>query len=95
MRCITRTPARYCTGTFKPSNILVTDSGQVRLLDFGVAKLLDQEEEHTELTQVYAGAHPRICQSELLRGERVDAASDIYALGVVLYELWQAAVRTG
>jgi tRNA A-37 threonylcarbamoyl transferase component Bud32 len=54
----------------KPSNILVTDSGQVRLLDFGVAKLLAEEEEHTQLTQIYGQAlTPEYASPELLRGE--------------------------
>ncbi len=60
----------------------------MRLLDFGVAKLLEQEEEHTELTQVYGRPlTPEYASPELLRGERVDAATDIYALGVLLYEI--------
>ena len=72
----------------KPSNILVTGSGQVRLLDFGVAKLLADEETRTQLTQLYGQAFtPEYASPELLRGDRVQEASDIYALGVVLYEL--------
>ncbi len=72
----------------KPSNILVTDSGQVRLLDFGVAKLLAQEEEPSDLTQRYGRVlTPDYASPELVRGEPVGAPGDVYALGVVLYEL--------
>jgi serine/threonine protein kinase/Tol biopolymer transport system component len=73
----------------KPSNILVTDSGQVRLLDFGVAKLLEADTtEQTPLTNVYGRAlTPDYASPELLRGAPVDARSDLYSLGILLYEL--------
>jgi serine/threonine protein kinase len=73
----------------KPSNILVTESGQVRLLDFGVARLLEGEEtDQPALTSLYGRAlTPDYASPELLRGDPIDERSDLYSLGVLLYEL--------
>ena len=73
----------------KPSNILVNAQGEVRLLDFGIAKLLDQGvAAETELTQQAGRAlTPDYASPEQIRGEAIGTGSDVYSLGVVLYEL--------
>jgi serine/threonine-protein kinase len=76
----------------KPANILVTTPAgapEVRLLDFGIAKLLDQGvAESTELTQQHGRAlTPDHASPEQLLGQPIGTASDVYSLGVVLYEL--------
>jgi serine/threonine protein kinase len=73
----------------KPSNILVREGGEVVLLDFGIAKLLvDGQSEQTELT-LHAGAAltPHYASPEQIRGDSLGPATDVYSLGVLLYEL--------
>ena len=72
----------------KPSNVLVSESGEVKLLDFGIAKLLEREEEGTQLTELEGRLlTPSYAAPEQIRGETVTTATDVYALGVLLYEL--------
>jgi serine/threonine protein kinase len=79
----------------KPSNILVTEQAEVRLLDFGVARLLRGDTDAPSMTQAWGNAlTPAYASPELLRGEPVDLRSDIFSLGVVLHELL-TGVRPG
>ncbi|QSX79250.1 serine/threonine-protein kinase [Agrilutibacter solisilvae] len=72
----------------KPSNILVTPAGDVRLLDFGIAKLLDTEVPVVEQTRTGMRAFTlHYAAPEQIRGEPVTTMTDVYSLGVVLYEL--------
>lgn len=72
----------------KPANILVDTDGKVRLLDFGIAKLLDDEGDGSATTMSQRPAlTPEYAAPEQLAGEPVGAGVDVYALGVVLYEL--------
>ncbi len=71
----------------KPSNILVTADGTPRLLDFGIAKLLADEEESMNQTGDLGPCTPRYSSPEQIRGEPVTTASDIFALGIILHEL--------
>ncbi len=77
----------------KPSNVLVTADGHVRLLDFGIAKLVEGERAvETQLTQIAGRALTLDYASpEQIRGEPIGTASDVYSLGVVSYEILAGA----
>jgi serine/threonine-protein kinase len=86
----------------KPGNILVTATGQVKLLDFGIAKLLNSAiggtaVPHTRTT--FRVMTPDYASPEQVRGDPLTTGSDVYALGVVMYELLAGRrpyeIRTG
>jgi len=72
----------------KPSNVFVNSEGEVKLLDFGIAKLLDERPDYASLTQD-AGSPltPAYAAPEQLIGQPITTATDVYALGVLLYEI--------
>ena len=74
----------------KPANILVNREGTVKLLDFGTASLTETAQNDRTITRMRMMT-PRYASPEQLRGERVNTSTDVFSLGVVLYELLTGA----
>jgi eukaryotic-like serine/threonine-protein kinase len=71
----------------KPSNVLVSADGSPHLLDFGIAKLLDDTEGQAHTSTGLRVMSPAYAAPEQLRGEPITVATDVYALGLLAYEL--------
>jgi len=69
----------------KPSNLMITAAGEVKIADFGIAKVADQSSDLTMTGSVIGSPH--YLSPEQIRGEELDGRSDVFSLGVLLYEM--------
>ncbi len=71
----------------KPSNILVAKDGKPKLLDFGISKLLDEQNSEEHSTTILGAMTPEYASPEQIKGGNVTTATDIYSLGMVLFKM--------
>lgn len=71
----------------KPGNILVNEAGEVKLLDFGIARLLDDDSAEENTITGLTALTPEYASPEQVSGKPITTATDVYTLGIILYEL--------
>ena len=71
----------------KPGNILVNTAGNVKLLDFGIARILDNSQEKEKTVTALTALTPEYASPEQINGKSITTAVDVYTLGIILHEL--------